>query len=142
MQAKDVSAVGELLKRYLDRFQMAPEFSEDEIKHWMLHDQASAEQVIWSYVVEDPQTKKITDFFSFYCLESSVIGNPKHEHVRAAYLFYYATEAAFEKEEKVLNERLNLLINDALILAKKVGTLRSKMTSADGESPILTSSML
>ena len=99
---------------------MAPEFTGEEIGHWLLHKDKSAEQVIWTYVVEEPETHKISDFFSFYCLESSVIGNRKHDTVRAAYLFYYASEKAFVEEEKGLKERLNALMNDALILAKKV----------------------
>lgn len=121
MQHKDLDSVESLLKRYLNRFDMAPEFDRSEIEHWILHDEKTTlEQVIWSYVVEDPNTKKITDFFSFYCLESSVIGNQKHDNVRAAYMFYYATEKAFEENEKGLKERLNSLVLDALILAKKV----------------------
>ncbi len=121
MQSKDIPSVQDLLHRYLKRFDMAPEFSHEEVEHWLLHDDAkAAEQVIWSYVVEDDKTHHITDYFSFYCLESTVIGNQKYDNVRAAYLFYYATETAFAKEEKGLKERLNMLINDALILAKKV----------------------
>lgn len=121
MQPKDAEAVQDLLQRYLKRFDMAPEFNTEEIQHWMVHDEkATAEQVIWTYVVEDPSSNKITDFFSFYCLESSVIKNPKHDSVRAAYMFYYATEAAFAENEKGLKERLNDLMNDALVLAKKV----------------------
>ena len=120
MEAKDIPVVLDLLERYLNRFDMAPKFSEEEVRHWMLHDDKAIEQVVWTYVIEDPTTHKITDFFSFYCLESSVIGNQKHETVRAAYQFYYATETAFVEKEKDLKERLNLLMNDALILAKKV----------------------
>lgn len=123
MQKRDVGAVLDLLERYLKRFAMAPVFDREEVEHWLLHDDSAAEQVIWSYVVEDPSTHKITDFFSFYCLESSVIGNQKHDNVRAAYLFYYATETAFAKEEKGLKERMTLLMTDALILAKKVRML-------------------
>lgn len=120
MGQRDVAAVTDLLKRYLDRFQIAQQFDEEEVRHWLLHDPKSAEQVIWTYVVEDVKTKQIKDFFSFYCLESSVIGNAKHENVRAAYLFYYATEIAFDDNRKSLKDRLNLLMNDALILAKQV----------------------
>ena len=120
MNAKDIPVVLDLLERYLNRFDMAPKFSEEEVRHWMLHDDKAIEQVVWTYVIEDPTTHKITDFFSFYCLESSVIGNQKHETVRAAYQFYYATETAFAEKEKDLKERLNMLMNDALILAKKV----------------------
>ena len=120
MLKKDIGTVQELLERYMKRFTMAPVFDREEAEHWLLHDDSAAEQVVWSYVVEDPSTHKITDFFSYYCLESSVIGNQKHENVRAAYLFYYATETAFAKEEKGLKERMTMLMTDALILAKKV----------------------
>ena len=119
MEREDVPAVQELLDRYLGRFDMAPKLDQEEVEHWLLPKDKAAEQVIWTYVVEDPSTHKITDFFSFYCLESSVIGNDKHDNVRAAYLFYYATETAFAHKEEGLKERLNGLINDALILAKK-----------------------
>ncbi|KAI4250091.1 MAG: hypothetical protein L6R40_000263 [Gallowayella cf. fulva] len=120
MEQKDVANVQDLLHRFLKRFDMAPEFDAEEVQHWMVHDEKNtAEQVIWTYVVEDPTSHKITDFFSFYCLESSVIKNPKHDNVRAAYMFYYATEAAFTENEKGLKERLNDLMNDILILAKK-----------------------
>ncbi|MCJ1394225.1 glycylpeptide N-tetradecanoyltransferase [Xylographa bjoerkii] len=120
MQKRDVGQVKRLLERYLKRFAMAPEYSEDEVEHWLVHDETTtADQVIWTYVVEDPKNHKITDFFSFYILESAIIGNPKYNTVRAAYLFYYATEAAFDKDEKVLKERLNALILDALTLAKR-----------------------
>ena len=119
MTGADVPAVTDLLGRYLERFVMAPQFSEDEVQHWMLHDSSSKEQVIWSYVVEDG-SKKITDFFSFYSLESTVIGNHQHNNIRAAYLFYYATESAFADDKEALKTRLNALSLDALILAKKV----------------------
>ena len=121
MQHKDIDVVHDLLGRYLSRFDMVPVFDRGEVEHWLLHDGKSAtEQVIWTYVVEEPNTHKITDFFSFYCLESSVIGNQKHDNVRAAYLFYYASETAFQERERGLEERLNVLIADALIIAKKV----------------------
>lgn len=100
---------------------MAPIFDEEEIEHWLLHDEKTTpDQVIWTYVIEDTDSHQLTDFFSFNCLESSVIGNQKHDNVRAAYLYYYATKTAFEGDEKGLKERLNGLIMDGLILAKKV----------------------
>lgn len=122
MQKKDIGGMKDLLERYLKKFLMAPEYSAEELEHWLLHDEVSApEQVIWCYVVEDPETQKITDFFSFYVLESAVIARSKHTSVRAAYLFYYATESAFDKDQKVLKTRLNALMLDVLILAKRVG---------------------
>lgn len=125
MQAKDLDAVHDLLDRYLRRFDLNQAFTKAEIEHWLLHKDAIKEKVIWSYVVEDPQTHKITDFVSFYSLESTVIQSVKHKEVRAAYLYYYATETAFAEKEKGLKERLLMLMNDALILAKKV-RLRSR----------------
>ncbi|KAF2785811.1 N-myristoyl transferase [Melanomma pulvis-pyrius CBS 109.77] len=119
MEAKDVEAVLDLLKRYLERIDMAQVFDRTEFEHWMFPKEKPKEQVVWSYVVEDPHSKKITDFFSFYNLESTVIGHKKHKVVKAAYLFYYATEAAFDKDKTMLKPRLNALMKDALILSKK-----------------------
>lgn len=71
--------------------------------------------------MQDVSTKKLTDFFSFYNLESSVINHPKHNNVRAAYLYYYATEVALVDNPSLaaLDKRLNELVHDALILAKQ-----------------------
>jgi glycylpeptide N-tetradecanoyltransferase len=55
MEAKDIDAVLDLLKRYLAKFDMAPVFTREEVDHWLLHKKdAPGEQVIWSYVVEVP----------------------------------------------------------------------------------------
>ena len=43
----------------------------------------------YSYVVEDVETKEITDMFSFYSLPSSILGNDKHRTLNAAYCYYY-----------------------------------------------------
>ncbi|KAJ5090686.1 Myristoyl-CoA:protein N-myristoyltransferase [Penicillium argentinense] len=120
MEEKDIDAVHDLLERYLRRFDMYQAFSREEIDHWLVYkERAGKEQVVWSYVAEDPKTKKITDFVSFYNLESTVLDNPLHNSVRAAYLYYYATETAFTGDQPALKDRLLVLINDALICAKK-----------------------
>ncbi|KAK0725218.1 acyl-CoA N-acyltransferase [Lasiosphaeris hirsuta] len=121
LEARDLDAVHNLLERYLKRFDLAPVFNREECDHWLLHKEDPAvEQVVWSYVVEDANGK-ITDFFSFYLLESSVIKSTKHSSIRAAYLFYYATEAGLTTpmDKSSLKTRLNELMGDALILAKK-----------------------
>ncbi|KAL3958431.1 hypothetical protein ACCO45_006593 [Purpureocillium lilacinum] len=119
MTPKDIPAVLALMKRYLKRFDMAPDFTEEEALHWFIP-KPNVEQVIWSYVVEDSD-KKITDFFSFFCVESSIINNPKHDVLRVAYLFYYASETGLAQpfDKAALKTRLNGLMHDALILAKK-----------------------
>lgn len=121
MRVDDIDAVQDLLERYEKRFTMNQVFTRDEVEHWLVNKESDEkEQVVWSYVVEDPETHKITDFFSFYNLESTVIQHPKHDNVRAAYLYYYGTETALSGSMTELKERLQMLMNDALILAKKV----------------------
>jgi glycylpeptide N-tetradecanoyltransferase len=121
MEVKDIDAVHDLLERYSLRFAMNQAFTREEIEHWLVYkEQPGKEQVVWSYVVEDPETHKITDFVSFYNLESTVIDHPKHGAVRAAYLYYYATETAFTENQTALKQRLLMLMNDALICAKQV----------------------
>lgn len=55
MEARDIDAVLDLLKRYLARFDMAPVFTREEVEHWLLQKKADTptkDQVVWSYVVE------------------------------------------------------------------------------------------
>lgn len=62
-------------------------------------------------------------------VQSTALRSPKKESIRAAYLFYYATEAAFPSNpnakpkaaaiQEALQTRLQQLVHDALILAKK-----------------------
>lgn len=69
---------------------------------------------------QNRKTHKITDYFSFYSLPSTIIKHPKHNLLNAAYLFYYATETAFEEgaeESGRLKKRLEELVGDALIVA-------------------------
>lgn len=120
METKDIDAVYDLLERYMRRFELNQAFTREEIDHWLVYkEHPEKEQVVWSYVVEDPETHKITDFVSFYNLESTVIDHPKHNAVKAAYLYYYATETAFTDNSKALKDRLLVLMNDALICAKQ-----------------------
>jgi glycylpeptide N-tetradecanoyltransferase len=59
----------------------------------------------------DEKEKKVTDFCSFYSLPSSVLQNPKHAKMRAAYSFYnVATTVPLEN-----------LMHNALILANSEG---------------------
>ncbi|OXG11802.1 glycylpeptide N-tetradecanoyltransferase [Cryptococcus neoformans Ze90-1] len=102
MKKEDVPQVGALLRRYLDRFDVAQAFkNDDEVEHWFLSGQGKevggrrVEQVVWAYVVEDPTTHRITDLISFYALPSTIMKHPKHNLLNAAYMFYYATDVIF-----------------------------------------------
>ncbi|ELU43842.1 N-myristoyl transferase [Rhizoctonia solani AG-1 IA] len=125
MEEKDIKDVLELYEKYMQRFQLTPVMDEAEMRHHMLSGRGTGErkdgrregQVVWAYVVEDPETKAITDFFSFYSLPSTITKSTTGEVVDAAYLFYYAT--AESGGEPAVKARVQALITDALVLANK-----------------------
>ncbi|KAI0807591.1 N-myristoyl transferase [Fomes fomentarius] len=136
MEERDVPQVLDLFTRYMQRFDMVPVMNEDDVRHqfhtglgegprggdsWRIKREG---QVMWTYVVENPKTHKITDFFSFYSLPSTIMNHEKHNILNAAYLYYYATETAFEQgaeESGRLKRRLEELVGDTLIIAEKAG---------------------
>ncbi|XP_044494888.1 glycylpeptide N-tetradecanoyltransferase 1-like [Mangifera indica] len=105
MLPHDVPAVTRLLRKYLRQFAIAPEFSENDVEHWLL----PKVDVVYSFLVESPETHEITDFCSFYSLPSSILGNLNYSTLRAAYSYYNVS----------VNTPLLDLINDALIMAKQ-----------------------
>lgn len=54
MRSADLDSVADLLVRYQARFDMAPDFSREELEHWLLDPgrDPNQPQVIWAYVVE------------------------------------------------------------------------------------------
>ncbi|KAG6868723.1 hypothetical protein C0993_011661 [Termitomyces sp. T159_Od127] len=133
MEERDVTQVANLFMRYMQRFDLAPLYNLDEVRHQFMSGMGTGAigdggpgrrvgQVTWTYVVEDPDTHRITDFFSFYSLPSTVINNVRFPVLEAAYLFYYATETAFAdgaEENGSLKKRLEAVIGDALVVANK-----------------------
>ncbi|KAG4303872.1 hypothetical protein PORY_002726 [Pneumocystis oryctolagi] len=124
---QDLENVSNLLRSFLKKFELSQIFSNEEIKHWLIpkKHEDSRKITVYSYVVEDPSTGKITDFFSFYSLPSSIITDTKYKTLNAAYLFYYALESGIKKnmdqaEHKIYIDRLNLIIKDCLIIAKNM----------------------
>ncbi|KAL4190267.1 hypothetical protein AMTRI_Chr07g23860 [Amborella trichopoda] len=105
MELRDIPAVTRLLRDYLAQFVVAPDFDEDDVGHWLL----PKENVISSYLVENPETHEITDFCSFYTLPSSILGNQNYSTLKAAYSYYNV----------VTQTPLLQLMNDALIVAKQ-----------------------
>jgi glycylpeptide N-tetradecanoyltransferase len=133
MEEKDVQEVCKLLRTYLQKFDLAPIYSKDEVQHWFLHKGDNTTRVVWAYVVEvstpllnasfsraqDPSSNELTDFISFYSLPSTVLTTSKHKLVQAAYLFHYATTTP--PSDLAYQKRLQSLVQDALIFAKKLG---------------------
>lgn len=132
MEERDVSNVADLFMRYMQRFSMVPVMTLDEVRHQLLSGKGRMDepsehyrrpgQVVWTYVVEEAKSGRITDFFSFYSLPSTIINHPKHGLLEAAYLFYYASDVAFVEDSEAdnnLKKRLEALVGDALIIANQ-----------------------
>ena len=76
--------------------------------------------VVSSFVVES-ESGTVTDVGSFYHLPSTVMRNPLHDKLNAAYSFYnVATSVEFK-----------VLMNDMLIMAKKVSVILIFFTFED-----------
>ncbi|EMS64071.1 Glycylpeptide N-tetradecanoyltransferase 1 [Triticum urartu] len=105
MELRDVAAVTRLLRAYLARYVVAPDFDELDVEHWLL----PQEDVVDSYLVESPETHEVTDFCSFYTLPSSVLNNANYSTLKAAYSYYNVA----------VKTPLQQLMNDALIVAKQ-----------------------
>jgi glycylpeptide N-tetradecanoyltransferase len=53
MKEGDIEAVIKLFDRYMAKYDIRPEFSPEEVYHWLLPKvESGGEQVVWSYVVE------------------------------------------------------------------------------------------
>ena len=105
LREADCEVCSRMLNEFLKQFVISPQLSLAEFKHWLMP-QAG---VVSTFVVEDPETKQITDMVSFYALPSSILGNDKHTTLSAAYSYYY-----FHTKTPLLQ-----LMNDALVLAKR-----------------------
>ncbi|KAI9209853.1 Myristoyl-CoA:protein N-myristoyltransferase, N-terminal domain-containing protein [Polychytrium aggregatum] len=112
MTQQDVPSVVNLLKEYLSQYDLSISMNEHEVAHWFL----PVPEVVYSYVVENPETGKVEQFVSFYALNSSIIGHPVHKSINAAYLFYYAP-----KDQGNDTAAKQALIKDALIMARDHG---------------------
>merc|ERR1712176_578387 len=106
MVESDCETAHKLLTDYLNKFGLHVHFSLEEFKHCFL----TKKGVVYSYVVEDKENKKITDFISFYELPSTIMNHPKYNGMRAAYSYY----------NDVSSVEWNKIMYDALILAKSL----------------------
>jgi glycylpeptide N-tetradecanoyltransferase len=104
MERRDVQAVTRLLQGYFSQFTVAPHLVDDDVEYLLL----PIENVVNSYVVDNPNSHEITDFCSFYTLPSTIIGNENYSLLKAAYSYYNVATVT----------PLLQLMNDALIMAK------------------------
>jgi len=89
---------------FLFRFDLYPFYRDDEeFAHWFL----PRDNVVNSFVIEG-KNGKITDFLSYYYLNSSIINNPRYKTLCAVYSFYNVAGTV----------DMTTLMNNSLILAK------------------------
>lgn len=129
LEERDIPEATILLDNYLKKFGLHQSYDEEEFKHWFL----SREGVVYTFVVEDPETKKLTDMISFYSLPSSIMGHARYNTLKAAYSFYNVSTKtdwcdlmqdalilAKQREFDVFNA-LNVMENDAFLEKLKFG---------------------
>ncbi|KAJ8599634.1 hypothetical protein CTAYLR_005398 [Chrysophaeum taylorii] len=106
MEPKHVKSAHSLLSEYLSKFHLHPEFDLEDFVHAFL----PRPDVVDTFVVLAPGDV-VTDICSFYHLPSTVIGNDKHDTLKAAYSFYNVATSM----------PLVDLMRDALVCAKNCG---------------------
>nr|CAG4646220.1 EOG090X055U [Macrothrix elegans] len=106
LEPKDVEHAYRLLNQYLSKFNLAPNFDEEDFRHWF----TPRPGIVDCYVVEK-EDGTITDMVSYYTLPSTVMHHPVHKSLKAAYSFYNASSETPWTQ----------LMGDALITAKNAG---------------------
>ncbi|CAF0751852.1 unnamed protein product [Brachionus calyciflorus] len=104
MTEADCPQAFKLLYDYLQKFDLAPVYDEEEFKHWFL----PRDNVVDSFVVEENGV--VTDFGSFYHLPSTIMHHPQYKNLKAAYSFYNV----------VSKTPINDFMNDVLIAARNL----------------------
>lgn len=107
LHERDVPTACALYKEFSSNFYLHSEMTEDEFRHWFI----PREGVVYTYVVENVHSKKLTDMVSFYSLPSSIIQHPLHNKLYAAYAFCIAA----------VDTSITDLMQDALVLARRNG---------------------
>lgn len=95
---RDAKVVSKLLNRYNEaNYRCYPTFRPVDVLHYF----TMQEDIVQCFVVEDPQTGKVTDMMSYYCIPSSILHHPKYKWMKVAYCYYYF---AFTHSPKALME--------------------------------------
>jgi len=107
MVKKDVKEMRKLLTDFLSTKEVVFTYTNQEVEHFFMPKAG----VMYTYVIEDEESKKITDFFSFYSLPSSVLKHERHKSINAVFSFYNTS----------LNHTPTQIMENSVIFAKKEG---------------------
>ncbi|RHY84777.1 hypothetical protein DYB35_008077 [Aphanomyces astaci] len=84
MQLHHVSQVTTLLNTDHAKFDLALDWTEASVAHWLL----PRSNVVDAFVVVDVGTNRVTDFCSYYHVPMSVLNHPQHTTIYTAQSFY------------------------------------------------------
>lgn len=116
----DIPQVQKLYTEYMNAHcDMYKVMDEEDARHFF----TPVKDALNAYVVENPETHKITHFVSFYGINNIVVSNPKYSNLKTGFMWYYAAPD---------DESLKQLVNDALVMAHQEGF--DCMNALDGMS--------
>ena len=104
LEEKDIDECYKKYNNFIKKYNIYRIFSKDEFINTFLRN----DKVCESFVVI--KNNKITDFISFYYLQSQILNNPKIDKINKAYIYYYF----FENENSFIE-----LIDNCLLLLKQ-----------------------
>ena len=107
MKESDLDQVYALYNKQMTQMDLHQIFTREEAAHFLLPKHLA----LYSFVVEDPSTNKITAFVNFNVVDNNVSGNSLHTSMTAGYLWLYACQD---------DEQLSRMVSDAMIKAKEV----------------------
>jgi len=105
MKESDVPGVHALMSEHLSKYRFAPIWTEDEVAHFLI----PRENIVQTWVVEDPENGEISDLFSYYCLDSNIM--PRKTLVHHAYV-YYCIAGKHSKQKLIKNLLICTRIQD------------------------------
>jgi len=106
MELKHLDQMYDLFNTYMDKYNLHPIFTKDEFSKLFYNN-----KFVVCYVIEN-EDGNVTDFASYYIMQSRVLkNNEKHEFIRQANLYYYTS----------LNETPYTIVRNLLIVARNTG---------------------
>ena len=141
MEERDVSAVGELYRRYMERFDMIPLLEEEDVRHQFLSGRGTGEieastgrrlgQVVWTYVVEVRSSVHL--LLCPLVLNTTTLRAPRNTRDHGLHLILYATlHHRCPSETFASRGRLSLLLRVRHSLRRERGRSWTLETSTNG----------
>ena len=151
MEERDVSAVAELYKRYMERFDMVPLLEEEDVRHQFLSGRGKGEketptgrrpgQVVWTYVVEASLSPPRVSCLSPGSLPQPYPQNPETHAITDFFSFYTLPSTIVSHPRHSILEAAYLYYyaTDTAFVenADELGLVKRRLTELIGDAIIL-----